>query len=258
VARSRLHVLLDHRSDDPLLRGLFGLMLAGTVAVLALDYAELQARGSDEPALPSITAPAVPGPADEKQPPVRADEKMPSRMTFELVGDGRLLATGAIQPGTADVFAAEVAKRSSYVKTVVLHSPGGSVGDALAMGRLIRKHGFATEVERLCASSCPLVFAGGTERRAGEKAAIGVHQVFSVTASSARAGNPMESGQRVSAECQRYLHEMGVDPQVWMHAMETPKERLYYFKADELLTLKLATAHGRARSKPAATEARKS
>ena len=66
----------------------------------------------------------------------------------------------------------------------------------------------------------------------------------------------MESGQRVSAECQRYLHEMGVDPQVWVHAMETPKERLYFFKRDELLALKLATRHGS--TKPSGPEARKS
>ena len=44
------------------------------------------------------------------------------------------------------------------------------VSDALAMGRLIREKKFATEVEanRYCASSCPLMFVGGTERRAGE------------------------------------------------------------------------------------------
>ena len=73
-------------------------------------------------------------------------------------------------------------KRRDYVKTVVLNSPGGSVGDALAMGRLIRESKLATEVEagKFCASSCPLVFVGGVERR-GDKAAIGVHQVFAAT-----------------------------------------------------------------------------
>jgi hypothetical protein len=178
-------------------------------------------------------------------------------MTFELVQDGRLLATGTIQPGSAELFAAEVEKRGGSIKTVVLHSPGDSVNDALAMGRLIRKHGFATEVERLCASSCPLVFAGGAERRAGEKAAIGVHQVFSAASSAARPTSPMESAQRVAVECQKYLREMGVDPLVWVHAMETPKERLYYFRADELLALKLTSGHGR-NPKPGATEARTS
>jgi hypothetical protein len=34
---------------------------------------------------------------------------------------------------------------------------------------------------------------------------------------------------------------MGVDPEVWIHAMETPKEKLFYFTADSLIRLKLAT-----------------
>jgi hypothetical protein len=34
---------------------------------------------------------------------------------------------------------------------------------------------------------------------------------------------------------------MGVDMQVWLHAMETPKDQLFYFTGDELLSLKLAT-----------------
>jgi hypothetical protein len=171
-------------------------------------------------------------------------------MTFELVADGRLLATGTIQPGTAKTFAAEVEKRGSYVKTVALHSPGGSVADALEMGRLIRKKGFTTEVEdgRYCASSCPLLFAGGVERRAGSKAAIGVHQVTAVTRDGATPADGMDSVQRVSAECQRYLRDMGIDPLVWIHAMETPKDELFTFKPDELLALKLATQSGGARS----------
>ena len=64
----------------------------------------------------------------------------------------------------------------------MLNSPGGSVADALAMGRLIREKKFATEVEagKYCVSSCPLVFAGGVDRRAGDKATIGVHQVAAI------------------------------------------------------------------------------
>jgi hypothetical protein len=54
----------------------------------------------------------------------------------------------------------------------------------------------------------------------------------------------MQHVQRVSAECQRYLRDMGIDALVWIHAMETPAEELFTFKADELLTLKLATPRG--------------
>src|SRR3979411_1176664 len=100
------------------------------------------------------------------------------------------------------------------VKSVVLHSPGGSVSDAIEMGRLIRQKQFATEVEsgRYCASSCPLVFAGGLERRAGERAAIGVHQVTALvpngTALSVVNGNGQRSAhvRRVSKISARHGH----------------------------------------------------
>lgn len=54
----------------------------------------------------------------------------------------------------------------------------------------------------------------------------------------------MDQAQRVSADCQKYLVEMGVDPRLWIHAMETPKTELYRLKPDELLSLKLATQRG--------------
>jgi hypothetical protein len=181
----------------------------------------------------------------DEGPPRKADGALKERMTFDLAENGRLIVKGRIDPGTAESFAAEVKKRGSYIKTVVLSSPGGSVADALQMGRLIRAKGFATEVENggYCASSCPLVFAGGAARRAGAKAAIGVHQIFAGAGQAGGLGEGMNGAQRVSAECQRYLREMGVDLEVWVHAMETPKERLYYFKPDEMLKLRLATDH---------------
>jgi hypothetical protein len=37
---------------------------------------------------------------------------------------------------------------------------------------------------------------------------------------------------------------MGVDLRLWVHAMETPKDQLYFLKPDELLSLKLATQRG--------------
>ena len=243
--RQRTEQWLRDHSDDGVLRALFASLLAAAVTVLVLDYREISARNSEQS---GITRP-LGAPGD----PLRRDsDGARAKMAFDLVGDGRLMATGTIEPGTAELFAAEIAKRGSYVKTVVLSSPGGSVADALAMGRLIRKQGYATEVEAICVSSCPLVFAGGTERRAGGKAEIGVHQVFAVSATGANLG--MDSGQRVSADCQKYLREMGVDLEVWVRAMETPKERLYMFKPDELLAFKLATATGRA--KPPTTDAR--
>jgi hypothetical protein len=204
--------------------------------------------------LPSVIAPWLPGSDKRLMPLPQPDGVLAKPMTFELVGGGRLMATGTITPGISEAFAAEVDKRSDYIKTVVLNSPGGSVTDALAMGRLIRERKFATEVEagKYCASSCPLMFAGGIERRAGDKATIGVHQVAAL--GSAAAGlprNEMSVAQNISARCQRYLGDMGVNLQAWVHAMETPHDRLFIFTPDELKSLNIVTAT--ASAAPAAT-----
>jgi hypothetical protein len=252
------------RLDDALLRWLLRGMIAVTAAILVLDYAQMRAQGEAQEqmaSLPPVSLPEaepdiskttvtelLPSVRREHKPLLQRDDRLKSAMSFDLRADGRLIAAGTIRPGTAKVFAAEIEKRGSYVKTVVLHSPGGSVSDAIEMGRLIRQHQFATEVEsgRYCASSCPLVFAGGAERRAGERAAIGVHQVTALVANGTTlsAVDGMDSVQRMSAECQKYLLDMAIDPLVWVHAMEMPPDQLFYFTGDELLKLKLATGRG--------------
>jgi len=261
--QQRFHAWLSDRADEVILRWIFRSFVLVTIAVLAVDLAtmqgwlaiagqaaapaeiELGSPALNLPGMPQILAPWLPG-GDKRLVPLRQpDGALAQPMTFELVSGGKLMATGTITPGISQSFAAEVGKRGDYVKAVVLNSPGGSVTDALAMGRLIRERKFATEVEagKYCASSCPLVFAGGLERHAGAGATIGVHQVAALR--SAVNGPPrdeMSVAQNISARCQRYLAEMGVNQQVWVHAMETPHDRLFVFKPDELKSLNMVTA----------------
>lgn len=254
--QQRLSAWLADYPDDAILRTIFRGVVGVTVVVLALDLAGMNgllksgeavlAPSETTPGLsvPAILAPLLPGNDRRGVPMPRPDGALAKPMTFELVGGGRLLASGTITAGVSEAFAAEIGKRGDYVKTVVLHSPGGSVSDALAMGRLIREKKLATEVEagKLCASSCPLMFVGGQERRAGDKAAIGVHQVFAASAPDPNAPrDEMSDAQRISARCQRYLGDMGINLQVWVHAMETPKDRLFVFKPDELKSLNIVT-----------------
>src|SRR3954469_3534504 len=251
---------LSGNPDEQILRWIFRGIVAVTIAALAADLATGQgwisasdptstfvetrqaSPGLDLP-VPSILAPWLPGGDKRHTALPQPDGAMAKPMTFELVGGGRLMATGTITPGISEAFAAEVGKRADYIKTVVLNSPGGSVNDALAMGRLIREKKFATEVEagKYCASSCPLVFAGGLERRAGANAAIGVHQVAAVGAGNALPRDEMDVAQRISARCQRYLGDMDIDLQVWVHAMETPHDRLFVFRPAELKSLNIVT-----------------
>jgi hypothetical protein len=266
----RVRAFLAGNPDEAVLRWVFRSVLAVTAIVLAADLAGLNgwigtsdaATGvrHDTPSLdlpsglPSLPIPAAPDHDKRLTPRRPADGAMAKPMTFELMGGGRLIATGTITPGISEAFAAEIAKRGDYVRTVVLNSPGGSVVDALAMGRLIRERNFATEIEagQYCASSCPLVFAGGIERRTGDRAVIGVHQVAAMGSAAGLPRDEMNVAQNISARCQRYLADMGVNLQVWVHAMETPHDKLFVFKPDELKSLNLVTTA----TAPAATAPR--
>jgi hypothetical protein len=258
--RHRVNAFLAGNPDEAVLRWILRSVVMVTAVVLAADLAGMNgwigapeaaaelrrdAPSPDLPSLlPSIPFPASPDADKHVTPRPQADGAMAKPMTFELVGGGRLMATGTITPGISEAFATEVSKRGDYIKAVVLNSPGGSVSDALAMGRLIRERNFATEIEagKYCASSCPLVFAGGVERRVGEKAIVGVHQVATIGSANNLPRDEMNVAQNISAKCQRYLADMGVSLQVWVHAMETPHEKLFVFKPDELKSLNLATA----------------
>ncbi len=254
---SRFRRWLNGRPDEHVLLWSFRGLLIATFVVLGLDLADLQKQIPEaaDPVFPGLLPPGETTRAEPYLPSIRKD--LPGRTVenpktvaalrdparFELVDGGRLLFEGGIEPGAATRFAAEVEKRGGYIKTVVLSSPGGSVADALAIATMIREHGFDTEVGAgsYCASSCPLVFAGGRHRIAAPTASIGVHRVFAADAAAGTPATGMDNAQEISAECQRFLIEMGVDPRVWIHAMETPKEELFYFTAEEMVELKLAT-----------------
>jgi hypothetical protein len=240
--------------DGVIIRTAFFIMLAGCAAVLWIDYRELNeaeiplASSPNMPVLPAFDPDA---PATPNGPPVTSDQqKLREPLSVKLGSGGTLEVTGTIDMGSAERFKAEVENFREYIKVVVLDSPGGSVNDALEIGKAIRDSGFTTSVApgALCASSCPLIFAGGTERLATDKSAIGVHQIYanveaaSLPAGLRAAGEAMSDAQKTTAAITRYLTESGVDPALWLHALETPPDRLYYLTAAELTEYKLATA----------------
>ncbi len=166
-------------------------------------------------------------------------------MTFTRTGS-IVHASGTITPGTAarfDRFAAAEGDTDAPFDTVVLHSPGGLVDEAIALARHIRAADLRTRVpaEGYCASSCPLVFAGGTERIAHKDAWIGVHRAFVPPDTFGSMQDGIAAAQEVSAAAQDLLHGFGVDALVWTFAMRTPKEQLYFFTTDQLTDLRLAT-----------------
>ena len=246
--------------EERLMRAIFFGMVIGTATVLGFDLSRLV----DENGLPAepqqvstaVTVPMLSPAADttvrqgsgrDPRRSVATDEaalREPVRFTLET--GGLLRMTGTIEPGAAQRFAGEVAAHGDRIRTISLESPGGSLDDAMAMARLIRGKGFATEVAdgAICASSCPLVLAGGAQRHVGQRAAIGLHQFYAARGTAAPE-QAMADAQMTTARISRLLTELGVDPALWLHALDTPPRALYYLSADQMLEYRLVTGDDR-------------
>lgn len=261
----RRNVLLRYvaRFDDAeLVRSAFIGMLVGAVAVVAFDLCDMVAEEGwftprtsmtvampAEPVLPPAVQTDMPSrPLDTRRFVTPGDDLLNRPMTFTTASRGVLLAEGSIDSGSASRLAAALEARGDHVRVVSLNSPGGSLDDAIAMARLIRGKGVSTEVVdgALCASSCPLVLAGGLVRTVGPNAAVGVHQFHVATKADTAPAQVMADAQMTTARISRHLIDMDIDPALWLHALDTPPQSLYYFSPEEMARYRLVTAPVRA------------
>ena len=130
-------------------------------------------------AAPDLTAPVAPGdqtrrfrPADlirrEARPgtrPLPVQDDMPSRLLFEATeweGARPLSSPARSSPAMAERFAEFMTGREAP-ETVFLNSPGGSVVDALIIGRQLRglEANTAMSAADICLSACPYLLAAG-------------------------------------------------------------------------------------------------
>jgi hypothetical protein len=244
-----------------MLRWIFGLQLIFAAVLLGSDLLRVLPKLAFTSTAPAITQPAGPGdqtrhydpsridprPARPGSRPVPTNTDMPSRLVFvDTAWDGKptITLTGQIAPGDADRFA-------DFLTTVVpapvqafLNSPGGSVQDALAMGRQLRKLGIDTQMTAsdICLSACPYLLAAGTARTVEDGALVGVHQHYFGENTALPAFIAVDDIQRGQGEVMEYLSEMDIDPLIMRHALVTPPNEIYLLTADEMQTYRLTTA----------------
>ncbi|HEY5207575.1 MAG TPA: hypothetical protein VIJ63_23700 [Roseiarcus sp.] len=175
-----------------------------------------------------------------------------------------LSVEGRIEPGSAKGFAAAIASLKGRRLPILIHSPGGSVADAGAMGELIRAKGLAVAVARTliancpeaspkcpdgpgtaitggatCASACVLVLAGGVERLAAPSARVGVHQTTTLVSESEglahlKSTRKIYEQQGVDAAVETYLAAMGVGDPVMTLARKTSAASIRWLSPAEL------------------------
>lgn len=235
--------------DGALMRCVFYGLIAASAAFLVIDMREITAANAELPGFDPMheSQPVLPPALSDGRPaappiePASPSEVLRKAMTFDLKPGGVLMAEGTIDPGAAGRFSEEIETRGEYVKSVQLNSPGGSVDDAISMSKLIREKKLQTKIvsRALCASSCPIVFAGGTDRIAEKDAVVGVHQVFNGGRERPPAEQAMSSAQSTTARVARHLDDMGIGSGLWLHALETPPDRLYYLTDKEMRDFRL-------------------
>ncbi|MDJ0629434.1 MAG: hypothetical protein QNJ44_14335 [Rhodobacter sp.] len=229
---------------------ILGVQIAIAAILLASDIARVLPRAALlSPDAPRLTQPVEPGDQTRRYdrrrvptgPGVPGTSDMPSRLLFEVDGD-TLTLTGAIADGDADRFTDWLAARP-LPATIALHSTGGSVTDALAIGDRLRAGGATTEVRQgqVCLSACPYILAAGTERRVHEEAYVGVHQHYFGENTALPAFLAVEDIQRGQGEVLVYLDTMGIDLRLMQHALSTPPEDIYILLPNELERYALAT-----------------
>ncbi len=174
--------------------------------------------------------------------PERDPGQLPERLTLTYA-DGTWRLEGAIAEGDAQRLIPQIERASPPIDTLILQSEGGSVRDAIDLGRHLRTAGIATRMlpGEFCYSACPYLFAGGVTRDAAASASIGVHQHYFGESTLLPAFVAVEDIQRGQAEVMGYLADMGIDPMVMRHALATPPDEIYILLPEELTRFGMTT-----------------
>ncbi|ANT60764.1 hypothetical protein AYJ57_10545 [Salipiger sp. CCB-MM3] len=202
------------------------------------------------PSAPRLSQPVQPGdqrrtfaPNRDLPPlsPLRDPGDLPERLTLTQTEGATWRLEGTIADGDAE----RVIKvlDESQPETVILQSPGGSVPDALAIGRHIREMGLGTRMleGEFCYSACPYLLASGVTRDIPEGASVGVHQHYFGESTILPAFVAVEQIQRGQGEVMEYLDEMGIDPMLLRPALATPSDQIYVLLPEELTRYNFVT-----------------
>lgn len=137
------------------------------------------------------------------------------------------------------------------IRTAIVYfdSPGGHVIEAMALGDLIRKRGYATGVgarasgsalprSGRCYSACPIAYAGGVLRSLAPGSVLGTHRAANLVPV------PDETAfqRAVSTQLQEYLRQMGIGLELVTMMSGVPHDAIRELTTAEAVQLGLVNA----------------
>lgn len=149
-------------------------------------------------------------------------------LAVTLSPDGTALnVEGAYGTGSADTVRRALDQHPS-VRRIVLAGPGGRIGTAFEINRMIRNRRLATRVESGCASACTIAFLGGNDRSIAPGGRLGFHQ----GSFPGLGPNDLYESNR---DMRRFLVASGVTPEFAQRVIDTPPDEIWTPTPQELL-----------------------
>lgn len=207
------------------------------------------------PTAPRLTEPV--GPGDQRRlfrpgrdrpatRPARDPGNLPSRLVLSAIEGSTYRLEGTVAEGDGERIIKLLREARPRAGQLVLQSPGGSVDDALVLGRHLREEGIETRMleGEYCFSACPYILAGGAARDIPDSALVGVHQHYFGESTILPAAFAVEDIQSGQGAVMRYLDAMGIDPMLMQHALTTPPDEIYILLPEELRDYGLVSGDG--------------
>lgn len=109
-------------------------------------------------------------------PPPPDTPKPATQLSSVETGYGQaVLLEGSLEFGVTQALEA-ILQKSPEIRQLLLDSPGGYIGEARGLMRLVRDFQLSTHVQSECYSACTLIFVSSDERTVGPTGSLGFHQ----------------------------------------------------------------------------------
>ena len=167
--------------------------------------------------------------------------------TYPPLTVAAVVITGQIESGDAENVEALLSeiKRADdghQIRRLLIHSPGGLVGEAMKIGRLIRSNGVEVFLPRetSCISACVLILAGGVTRTIEGQVGIDNPHFLRVAGSGDNVPALLAETKQVIRD---YFHSMGVVKDLADAMFSVPDGIVRFLRPDELSQYQLRKLH---------------